>query len=156
MKEIKALQCDHCNKLYREKAKYHAKRHEKVCKHNPDNFTPCFQCKYFEPSSTCSETAEGYNGREFEIEVRTPAVCKKHDKYMSSAKTIQKNNGRNGEFKNKYPNTCKDFSANSNKGTLKGTIAYKCLSEEQRKEEDKHSKQNDIEIESNCLENIFG
>lgn len=44
MKEIKAFQCDYCNKYYKHKSS--AKRHENKCFKNPKN-KACLSCRNF-------------------------------------------------------------------------------------------------------------
>ncbi len=42
----KVFSCDHCNKKYFIKSA--CLKHEKLCFKNPENFRPCFDCKYLE------------------------------------------------------------------------------------------------------------
>ena len=45
MKQVTAYKCEYCNKL--NQWTHHIKRHERFCKHNPNNRHKCFEyCKH--------------------------------------------------------------------------------------------------------------
>ena len=44
IKKIEVYFCEHCNKLYQRKCS--CKKHEELCKKNPDNLRPCFSCSF--------------------------------------------------------------------------------------------------------------
>ena len=44
MEYITAYKCDHCGKVYQRKGA--ALRHELYCSQNPENKTPCYECKH--------------------------------------------------------------------------------------------------------------
>lgn len=57
MQQVKALSCDFCGKLY--KLKRYAEYHEKLCKLNPENKRPCFDCVHLTRIKTFVELDYG-------------------------------------------------------------------------------------------------
>lgn len=62
MKEIKALKCEYCSKLYQQER--FAILHEKRCSKNPDNRRMCFGCEHLERVKT-DHTVFDHNGNDY-------------------------------------------------------------------------------------------
>jgi len=46
IKNVTIYKCDHCGKTYQKK--FYCMKHEEMCRQNPANHRPCFDCKYLE------------------------------------------------------------------------------------------------------------
>ena len=80
MKEIKTTiyKCDHCGKIYQRK--FYCNKHEKICRKNPANDRPCFNC-----SCLTMKTIEygDYDPEDGVYPSRGNALyCKKQDQFV--------------------------------------------------------------------------
>lgn len=106
IKNVPTYHCGYCSKYYIRK--YHAGRHEKFCKHNPQNKHACFElCEHLE-MSTNTET-RGLRFKEFR--------CKKLNKMLysfkaekSAIKHFSETYAENGILIERMPLDCTHYS----------------------------------------------
>jgi len=126
MIEIKGYKCEHCSKLYQRVKS--CELHEKLCRKNPENWTPCFHCAHFVKGAVeydqmreSSDTINHY--------------CKKYKEHMMSVR--QEHYGFGNDVEGLLPNKCEKFELLKNDDVdFKSTIAFKCLTKKQKEEYD--------------------
>ena len=84
MEQITAFKCSFCRKLYHRERD--AKRHESVCKVNPENKRPCFSCKHLTKKDF---TVEWASGKERVVSL---LFCKKKNESLLTPQVVIKGN----------------------------------------------------------------
>lgn len=84
--------CEHCKKYYL--SKYFAERHELMCKMNPVNFRPCFECKFLINKYQTESVDSMYeDGRYKEDEITYKLLfCEKKEMFLYPPKVEIKGN----------------------------------------------------------------
>ncbi len=94
MKEIKAYQCDYCNKYYKHKSS--AKRHEKICFYNPEN-RACITCDNFKTDYDVRYNYCDYDEKSFDTNEEWSKSFQNHCEHWKHRKPIEINDEEVGD-----------------------------------------------------------